>query len=68
MHEHADRHITRLQNLSGAQEADPKLAMAEHEVFIGALLERNEEAAAAALAAHLATVTEEIRKRIAEST
>lgn len=67
MHEHADRHITRLQNLSGAKEADPALAMAEHEAFIGALLRRDAETASAALATHLKTVSEEIRKRIAES-
>lgn len=67
MHEHADRHITRLQNLSGAQEADPFLSMDEHEAFIGALLRRDGATAAAALASHLQTVTEEIKKRIAES-
>lgn len=68
MHEHADRHITRLQNLSGAKEASPALSMAEHEAFIGALLKRDAKAAGTALGAHLETVTEEIKKRIAEST
>ncbi|HKX54959.1 MAG TPA: GntR family transcriptional regulator [Xanthomonadales bacterium] len=67
MHEHADRHITRLQNLSRAKEADPNLSMEEHEAFIGALLKRDGVAAADELARHLHTVTEEIRKRIAES-
>lgn len=68
MHEHADRHITRLQNLSGAKEASLTLSMDEHEAFIGALLRRDADTASAALAAHLHTVTEEIRKRIADST
>jgi len=67
MHEHAERHITRLQNLSGAREAAPALAMAEHEGFIGALLRRDAHTASAALETHLHTVTEEIKKRIAES-
>lgn len=67
MHEHADRHITRLQNLSGAREAEPGLSMAQHDAFIGALLRRDADTAAAALATHLKTVSEEIRKRIAES-
>jgi DNA-binding GntR family transcriptional regulator len=68
MHEHADRHITRLQNLSGAKEADPALAMDEHEAFVAALLRRDAATAVAALTTHLQTVTEEIQKRIAEST
>lgn len=67
MHEHADLHITRLQNLSGAREASPALSMEEHEAFIGALLRRDANTAAAALEAHLETVAEEIRKRIADS-
>jgi DNA-binding GntR family transcriptional regulator len=67
MHEHADRHITRLQNLSRAKEADPNLSMEEHEAFIAALLKRDAETAASELARHLQTVTEEIRKRIAGS-
>ena len=67
MHEHADRHITRLQNLSGAKEAAPALAMDQHEGFIGALLRRDAATASAALETHLSTVTEEIKKRIAES-
>jgi DNA-binding GntR family transcriptional regulator len=67
MHEHADRHITRLQNLSGAKEADPTLSMDEHEAFVGALLRRDTATAVAALATHLKTVTEEIKKRIAVS-
>lgn len=67
MHEQADRHITRLQNLSGAKEADPALAMAEHEAFVGALLQRDAATAVDALAKHLETVTEEIRKRIGDS-
>ncbi len=64
MHENADRHITRLQNLSGAKEADPCLSMEEHESFIAALLRRDSKTASAALATHLKTVTEEIKKRI----
>jgi DNA-binding GntR family transcriptional regulator len=67
MHEHAELHITRLQNLSGAREADPKLAMAEHEAFISALLRRDAATASAALETHLNTVTAEIKKRISES-
>jgi len=67
MHEHADRHITRLQNLSGVKEADPKLAMAEHEAFIGALLKRDAKKASTFLEKHLKTVTTVIKKRIAES-
>lgn len=67
MHEQADRHITRLQNLSGAKEADPALAMDEHEAFVGALLQRDAATAVDALAKHLETVTEEIRKRIGDS-
>jgi DNA-binding GntR family transcriptional regulator len=67
MHDHADRHITRLQNLSGAKEASPALSMEEHEAFIGALLRRDADTAGAALARHLDTVTAEIKKRIADS-
>jgi len=67
MHEHADQHITRLQNLSGAKEADPNLSMEEHEEFIGAMLRRDGTTAAAAIAKHLHTVIEEIKKRIAGS-
>jgi DNA-binding GntR family transcriptional regulator len=68
MHEHADRHITRLQNLSGAKEASLALSMDEHEPFIAALMKRDARKAAATLATHLETVTEEIKKRIAGST
>jgi DNA-binding GntR family transcriptional regulator len=67
MHEHAELHITRLQKLSGAREADPALAMAEHEAFVSALLRRDAATASAALETHLNTVTEEIKKRISES-
>jgi len=67
MHDHAERHITRLQNLSGAREAAPSMAMAEHEGFIGALLRRDAQTASAALETHLNTVTREIERRIAES-
>lgn len=67
MHEHADRHITRLQNLSGAKEASLSLSMDEHEGFINALLRRDAKTASAALATHLKTVSEEVRKRIADS-
>jgi DNA-binding GntR family transcriptional regulator len=67
MHEHASRHITRLQKLSGAQEADPAISMAEHEAFINALLRRDAATASAAIETHLKTVTEQIRNRISES-
>lgn len=67
MHEHVGRHITRLQKLSGALEADPHASMDEHELFIGALLKRNKEKAKAALEAHLDHVTEAIKKRVADS-
>jgi DNA-binding GntR family transcriptional regulator len=67
MHEHAELHITRLQKLSGAREADPALAMAEHEAFVSALMRRDAATASAALETHLNTVTAEIRKRISES-
>ena len=67
MHEHVDRHITRLQKLSGALKENPKGSMAEHERFISALLSRNASEAKAGLEAHLASVTEVIKKRIAES-
>jgi len=67
MHEHVDRHITRLQKLSGALKDNPKTSMAEHERFVGALLNRNAAEAKAGLEAHLASVTEVIKKRIAES-
>lgn len=67
MHEHADRHITRLQNLSGAKEASLTLTLDEHEAFMSALLRRDARTAGAALATHLETVSEEIRKRITGS-
>lgn len=67
MHEHVDRHITRLQNLSGAVDENPKGSMAEHQTFISALLRRDASAAGAGLEAHLSSVTEVIKKRIAES-
>lgn len=67
MHEHAALHITRLQKLSGAREADPALAMAEHEAFVSALLRRDATTASAALDTHLNTVTEQIKTRISES-
>jgi DNA-binding GntR family transcriptional regulator len=67
MHEHVDRHITRLQKLSGALEADPQISMQEHDKFINALLQRDKDAAEAALKEHLDTVTELITQRLAES-
>lgn len=67
MHERADRHITRLQKLSGALEADPQLSMDEHDRFIEALLRRDVRAAQAAIGAHLDTVTEAIKQRLARS-
>lgn len=66
MHEHADRHITRLQKLSGALEADPKLSMDDHDRFVSALLRRDRKAARRAIEAHIDTVTEEIKQRLAE--
>ena len=41
--------------------------MDEHEAFVGALLRRDAATAVDALAKHLETVTEEIRKRIGDS-
>ncbi|MDJ0926677.1 MAG: GntR family transcriptional regulator [Gammaproteobacteria bacterium] len=67
MYEHADRHITRLQNLSGALEADPELSMGEHDRFISALLKRDADAAGAAIEAHLSSVARIIKQRITES-
>jgi DNA-binding GntR family transcriptional regulator len=67
MHEHVDRHIIRLQKLSGALEADPALSMGEHEKFINALMRRDATKAVAALETHLNTVTEEIKMRIQKS-
>lgn len=67
MYEHVARHITRLQNLSGALEADPVQSMREHETFISALLNRDAAGATAALTLHLQTVTGIVRKRAAES-
>ncbi len=67
MHEHAALHITRLQKLSEAREADPALGMAEHEAFVSALLRRDATTASAALETHLNTVTEQIKTRISGS-
>ncbi len=67
MHEHVDRHITRLQKLEGAMHETPEGSMNEHRIFIDALLKRNASAASAGLGAHLSSVTEVIKKRIAES-
>jgi len=67
MYEHVDRHIVRLQKLSGALEADPALSMAEHNKFIKALLKRDAASAAKAMEAHMKTVTQEIKTRIEKS-
>lgn len=67
MYEHAVRHITRFQTLEGALEADSKLSMNEHDLFVSALLQRDAPVATATLANHLNTVTELVRKRAAEN-
>jgi len=67
MHDHVDRHITRLQKLEGANHDNPKGSMDQHQTFIDALLRRNASAASAGLEAHLSSVTEVIKKRISES-
>lgn len=66
-HDNAQRHITRLQNLSGALEAITDDSFLEHEQFITALQERNAEKATGALKAHLASTLEKIKFRIISS-
>lgn len=67
MHEHADRHITRLQKLSGALETDLKPSIDDHDRFISALLRRDKPAAKRAIEAHIDTVTRAIEERLADS-
>ena len=67
MHTQVGRHITRLQKLSGALEEDPQLSMGQHDLFINALLKRDEKAAKSALETHLDTVADAIKKRVADS-
>lgn len=67
VHDSAQRHITRLQNLSGALEAVTDNSFKEHEDFVAALLARDAKKAGAALQAHLASTTEKIKDRIIAS-
>ena len=64
VHDGVQRHITRLQNLSGALEAITDNSFEEHEDFVAALLARDAKRAGAALQAHLASTTEKIKDRI----
>lgn len=66
-HENTQRHITRLQNLSGALEAVTDDSFLEHEQFIKALQERDTEKAACALKTHLQSTLEKIKVRIISS-
>ncbi|MGI9259933.1 MAG: GntR family transcriptional regulator [Gammaproteobacteria bacterium] len=65
-HESIMRHVTRLQNLSGAQESAPEPSMQEHELFVAALLNRNTEEARASLGKHLQSVASVIERRVAK--
>ncbi len=67
IYEHVARHITRFQNLAGGIEDDIQLSLREHDQFVGALLRRDAPVAISALEAHLRTVTEMVKKRIADS-
>ena len=67
VHENTQRHITRLQNLSGALEAVSDESFLEHEEFITALKERNADKATEALKTHLASTLEKIKDRIITS-
>ena len=66
-HENIQRHITRLQNLSGAVEAVTDESFLEHEEFIKALQVRNAEKATGALKAHLTSTLVKIKERIITS-
>jgi len=66
-HDNVQRHITRLQNLSGALEAVSAESFREHERFVSALLERNAKKAEKELRAHLEATAEKIRLRILQS-
>ena len=67
VHVTTQRHITRLQNLSGALEAVSDESFLEHEEFITALQERNADKATGALKTHLASTLEKIKERIMSS-
>lgn len=67
IHDGVQRHITRLQNLSGALEAEPDKSFHEHERFVQALLARDADRAAAALHDHLTSTAEKIKERIIAS-
>ena len=64
VHENVQRHITRLQNLSGGLKTITSESFSEHEIFIKALQQRDAEKAAVALKEHLASTLEKIKKRI----
>ncbi|ANO50515.1 GntR family transcriptional regulator [Woeseia oceani] len=66
-HANVQRHITRLQNLSGALEAITAESLAEHDSFVKALLNRNAKKAEKELRAHLGATAEKIRLRILQS-
>tara|TARA_R110002096_G_scaffold20690_5_gene67956 strand:+ start:2371 stop:3039 length:669 start_codon:yes stop_codon:yes gene_type:complete len=66
-HANVQRHITRLQNLSGALQEITSESLAEHDRFVKALLERDAEKAAEELRAHLSITAEKIRLRILQS-
>jgi len=67
VHDGVQRHITRLQNLSGALEAVTDNSFMEHEEFVAALLTRDARKAGAALKAHLDSTVEKIKDRIIAS-
>lgn len=67
VHDNVQRHITRLQNLSGALEAITDDSFMEHEEFVQGLLERNPDKATEALRVHLTYTVEKIKKRIITS-
>lgn len=67
VHDGVQRHITRLQNLSGALEAVTDNSFTEHEEFVEALLARDAERAGRSLQAHLASTVEKIKDRIIAS-
>lgn len=67
VHDGVQRHITRLQNLSGALEAVTDNSFREHEEFVEALLARDAEKACRALESHLGSTVEKIKDRIIAS-
>ena len=64
VHDNVQRHITRLQNLSGGPATITSESFTEHEKFIKALQQRDAEKAAVALKEHLVSTLEKIKKRI----